>query len=175
MPRQRRWHGSARPCSSAVRAVASKWSPARVPMTYRGDKMREKKNEKAQACIGHDELGARRHSGETTGGENGNAPLPRLEGLGKGVEIEARSKAELLTCSIGKWCGDGSATRWQSWLWQWRAWRRLCGCESERGRGNERERANERVVAVLKPSPARLVGPTPAYCRTTSVVRHCPR
>ena len=52
-------------------------------MTYRGDKMRERKNEKAQAYIGHDELGAQRCSGETTSGGNGNVPLPRLEGLGK--------------------------------------------------------------------------------------------
>ena len=46
--------------------------------------MRERKKEKARACIGHDELGARRRSGVTTGGGNGNAPLPRLEGLSKG-------------------------------------------------------------------------------------------
>ena len=46
--------------------------------------MRERKNEKAQACVGHDELGARWHSDVTTGGGNGNAPLPRLEGLGQG-------------------------------------------------------------------------------------------
>ena len=36
------------------------------------------------------------------GGENGNAPIPRLEGLGKGVEIVAQSKVKLLVCSIGK-------------------------------------------------------------------------
>ena len=57
--------------------------------------MRERKNEKARACVGHDVLGARRSSGETTGGGNGNVPLPRLEGLGKGVEIEAWSKADV--------------------------------------------------------------------------------
>ena len=52
-------------------------------MTYKGDKTRERKNEKARSCVGHDELGARRRSGVTTDGGNGNAPLPRLEGLGK--------------------------------------------------------------------------------------------
>ena len=45
---------------------------------------RERKNEKARACVGHDELGAWRRSDETTGGGNDNAPLPRLEGLSKG-------------------------------------------------------------------------------------------
>ena len=46
--------------------------------------VRSRKNEKAQSYVGHDELGARRRSSEITGGRNGNAPLPRLEGLGKG-------------------------------------------------------------------------------------------
>ena len=35
------------------------------------------------------------------------------------------------------------------------------GCESERGRGNERERADGHVMAMLKPSLARLVGHVP--------------
>ena len=35
----------------------------------------------------------------------------------------------------------------------------------ERGRGNERERADGRVMAVLKSSSARLVGPVPTYGR----------
>ena len=43
---------------------------------------REKK-EKARVCVGHEELGARQLFGETSGGGNGNAPIPRLEGLGK--------------------------------------------------------------------------------------------
>ena len=142
-------------------------------MTYRGDRMREIKNEKARACVGHDELRARRRSGETTDGGNGNAPIPRLEGLGKGVEIVAWSKAELLAHSIGKWCGDGGATRWRSLRRQWQSRCRLCGCDSERGRGNERERADERVVGVLKPSPARLVGPAPAYGRQMASTARC--
>ena len=71
-------------------------------MTYRGDRMRERKNEKARACVGHDELGAQWRSGETIGGGNSNAPLPRHEGLGKGVEIVAWSKAEMLARSMGK-------------------------------------------------------------------------
>ena len=41
-------------------------------------------------------------------------PIPRLEGLGKGEEIEAPSKVELLARSIGKWCSDGGAMRWRS-------------------------------------------------------------
>ena len=94
-------------------------------------------------------------------------PYLVLEGLGKGVEIEAQSKAKLLARSIGKWCGDGGATRWQ-----WRAQCRPCGCESEGGRGNERERADGRVVAGLKPSPARLVGLALVYdCQMVSMAR----
>ena len=46
--------------------------------------VRSRKNEKAQSYVGHDELGARRRSGMTTGGGNSNAPLPRLEGLSNG-------------------------------------------------------------------------------------------
>ena len=40
-------------------------------MTYRGDKMRERKNEKARTGVGHDEHGARWRSSEITGGGNG--------------------------------------------------------------------------------------------------------
>ena len=40
-------------------------------MTYRGDKTREIKNEKARIGVGHDEHGARWRSSEITGGGNG--------------------------------------------------------------------------------------------------------
>ena len=42
-------------------------------------------------------------------------PYLDLKGLAKGVEIVAQSKAKRLACLIEKWCGDGGATRWQSW------------------------------------------------------------
>ena len=52
-------------------------------MTYSGDKTRERKNEKARDCIGHEELRTQQCSDETTDGANGNGPIPRLERLGK--------------------------------------------------------------------------------------------
>ena len=135
-------------------------------MTYRGDKTRERKHEKAQAGVGHDKHGARRRSSDITGGRNGKMrPYLDSKCFGNGVAIEAWDKAELLAHSIRKWCGDGDATWWQSWRRQWQARHRLCGCESERGRGNERERADGHVVAMLKASLARLVGHAPVYGR----------
>ena len=44
--------------------------------------------------------------------ETAMCPYLDLKDFGKGVATEAHSKAELLACSIGKWCGDGNATWW---------------------------------------------------------------
>ena len=126
-------------------------------MTYRGDKTRERKNEKARACVGHDELGARRRYGETTGCGNGNVPIPRLEGLGKGEEIEAPSKVELLARSIGKWCSDDVAF-----------------ADARASKGEEmRERADGRVMVVLKSSQSRLVGPMLVYGHQMASTARC--
>ena len=47
--------------------------------------------------------------------ETAMRPYLDLKGLAKGVEIVAQRKAKLLARSIEKRCGNGDATRWQSW------------------------------------------------------------
>ena len=72
---------------------------------------------------------------------------------------------------------QGRAIGMIDWEMVWRRWRYMAamltaamtssaspgGCEGERWRGNERERADGHVVAMLKPSPAKLVGHTSVY------------
>ena len=132
-------------------------------MTYKGDRMREKKMKRLELALATTSLEIGGITARPPVAETAMRPYLDLKSMAKGVEIVARSKVELLARSIGKWCGDGGATWWRSLRRQWRARRRLYGCESERGRGNEPERADGRIVEVLKPFLVRLVGLTPVY------------
>ena len=79
---------------------------------------------------------------------------------------------------------QGRAIGMIDWEMVWRRWRYMAamltaamtssaspgGCESDRGRQNERERVDGCIMAMLKPSLARLVGHMPAYGRQMASV-----
>ena len=89
---------------------------------------------------GHGEPRARWRSDDGAVATKQNTTLPWLDKRGKMVRVEEVTMAELLVNLIGHWCCDDSSRAGEA---RWRQWRARCfsgGCESERGRGSERER-----------------------------------